>query len=375
MPNHSEFLVPGRLVADLVAVEARRDKTREGKRPQQAPPVLDEGRDVRQATLIDALSEVWQTPALREFTLDEVRQAFEIQQRIGRSPLVIGRDAQAQALRERHMRHLAEITGAFHDGGEEAAQTMAAALAAPGSGPGLFVSGRDHRRVSEKPGVPVTPVLFKNSRLSVDTAPVAAAVEVRAEGGAGEAEFREAGAGAFGAEDLLDLGVFRERTTDPASAELRSLSHLADLDRLLSVYQGADEQDRAQRATVLDGLARRAREFAAGTKNDVHRHVVEQLIGQAEIRADDYRRLSTDQEMDRAAAQDAPVGPLGWRERVRLAKREWQGPVAEEVARLEQRLLDAGPGARSLVLGAGVGDPLSRFMQRPFFPPISSRDR
>ncbi|MGX1409200.1 hypothetical protein [Streptomyces sp. SAI-097] len=52
----------------------------------------------------------------------------------------------------------------------------------------------------------------------------------------------------------------------------------------------------------------------------------------------------------------ASTGPLGYRERIALAKRTWQEPVTEEVARLERLLLEAGPGARSLVLGAVPGD-------------------
>ncbi|SEG91380.1 Papain fold toxin 1, glutamine deamidase [Actinacidiphila yanglinensis] len=58
------------------------------------------------------------------------------------------------------------------------------------------------------------------------------------------------------------------------------------------------------------------------------------------------------------AAVAPKVQALRYRERIALAKRTWEGPVAEEAARLEQMLLDAGPGARSLVIGAAPGEQL-----------------
>ncbi|WP_329042848.1 hypothetical protein OHT61_31360 [Streptomyces sp. NBC_00178] len=47
-----------------------------------------------------------------------------------------------------------------------------------------------------------------------------------------------------------------------------------------------------------------------------------------------------------------------FRERVALAKRDWTGPVEDEIQRLQELLLNAGPGARSLVLGARADTPL-----------------
>ncbi|MFI8006970.1 hypothetical protein [Streptomyces sp. NPDC086010] len=47
-----------------------------------------------------------------------------------------------------------------------------------------------------------------------------------------------------------------------------------------------------------------------------------------------------------------------FRERVALAKRAWTGPVEDEIQRLQELLLNAGPGARSLVLGARADTPL-----------------
>ncbi|MFF4243528.1 hypothetical protein ACFYY2_03530 [Streptomyces sp. NPDC001822] len=44
---------------------------------------------------------------------------------------------------------------------------------------------------------------------------------------------------------------------------------------------------------------------------------------------------------------------LRFRERVALAKRDWTGPVEDEIQHLQELLTNAGPGARSLVLGTG----------------------
>ncbi|SEG90513.1 TcdA/TcdB catalytic glycosyltransferase domain-containing protein [Actinacidiphila yanglinensis] len=59
-----------------------------------------------------------------------------------------------------------------------------------------------------------------------------------------------------------------------------------------------------------------------------------------------------------ATTEPAASGPLRYRDRIALAKRAWQGTAADEVAELERTLLAAGPGARSLVIGAVPGEQL-----------------
>ncbi|MFL9657076.1 toxin glutamine deamidase domain-containing protein [Streptomyces sp. PB17] len=154
--------------------------------------------------------------------------------------------------------------------------------------------------------------------------------------------------------DLLDPERFRRQTTDPTASGLRSLSRVADLDRLLTEYGRIDADEHALRAQTLDRLAERARAYATTTKDETRRRVVGRLAEQAEARAARYRRRAEPASPDPMGT--APAGPLGYRERIALAKRTWQGPVTEEVARLERLLLEAGPGARSLVLGAVPGD-------------------
>ncbi|MYS74442.1 hypothetical protein GTY88_29090 [Streptomyces sp. SID5926] len=153
---------------------------------------------------------------------------------------------------------------------------------------------------------------------------------------------------------LLDPERFRQQTTDPTASGLRSLSRVADLDRLLNEYGRIDADDHALRAQALDRLAERARAYATTTKDETRGRVVGQLAEQAEARATRYRRQAEQASPD--PMDTASTGPLGYRERIALAKRTWQGPVTEEVARLERLLLEAGPGARSLVLGAVPGD-------------------
>ncbi|WP_399936785.1 hypothetical protein ACGH52_00920 [Streptomyces sp. BBFR25] len=154
--------------------------------------------------------------------------------------------------------------------------------------------------------------------------------------------------------DLLDSERFRQQTTHPAASGLRSLSRVADLDRLLNEYGRIDADDHALRAQALDRLADRARAYATTTKDETRRLVVGRLAEQAEARATRHRRQAEQVSLD--PMDTASTGPLGYRERIALAKRTWQGPVTEEVARLERLLLEAGPGARSLVLGAVPGD-------------------
>ncbi|MEV5244686.1 toxin glutamine deamidase domain-containing protein [Streptomyces werraensis] len=165
--------------------------------------------------------------------------------------------------------------------------------------------------------------------------------------------------------DLLDPERFRVHTTDPAASGLRSLSRVADLDRLLNEYRQTDEHDHALRADILDQLADRARTYAATTKNDFRRQAVQRLAEQAGTRAITYRRQGQPQKEPQSdpapvdtVESTTPAGPLGYRERIALAKRVWEGPVTEEVARLERMLLEAGPGARSLVLGAVPDEPV-----------------
>ncbi|XVV33675.1 hypothetical protein ACQPXT_05435 [Streptomyces sp. CA-100214] len=154
--------------------------------------------------------------------------------------------------------------------------------------------------------------------------------------------------------DLLDPERFRQQTTHPAASGLRSLSRVADLDRLLNEYGRIDADDHALRAQALDRLADRARAYATTTKDEWRRRVVGRLAEQAGARATRYRRQAEQASLDPLGR--ASTGPLGYRERIALAKRTWQEPVTEEVARLERLLLEAGPGARSLVLGAVPGD-------------------
>lgn len=59
-----------------------------------------------------------------------------------------------------------------------------------------------------------------------------------------------------------------------------------------------------------------------------------------------------------AAAYAREAKQLRFRERVALAKREWTEPVDVSVQQLEELLLTAGAGARSLVMGLVRDDPL-----------------
>ncbi|MFF8572645.1 toxin glutamine deamidase domain-containing protein [Streptomyces sp. NPDC015408] len=154
--------------------------------------------------------------------------------------------------------------------------------------------------------------------------------------------------------DLLVPERFRQQTTHPEASGLRSLSRVADLDRLLNKYARIDADDHALRAQTLDRLADRARAYAATTKDETRRRVVGRLAEQAEVRATRHRRRAEQASYD--AVGTASTGLLGYRERIALAKRTWQGPVTAEVARLERLLLEAGPGARSLVMGAVPGE-------------------
>ncbi|WUH90753.1 hypothetical protein OG900_12040 [Streptomyces sp. NBC_00433] len=170
--------------------------------------------------------------------------------------------------------------------------------------------------------------------------------------------------------DLLDPARFREHSTDPGASDLRSLSRVADLDRLLGDYQRIAEHDHVRRADALDRLADRARAYVTTTRNEFRRRAVRDLAEQAGSRADVYRGVAGTRETPAATlgsvpeavpelvADSAPAGRLRYRERVGLAKRVWGEPVDDAVARLERLLLEAGPGARSLVMGAVPGEPL-----------------
>ncbi|WP_329042842.1 hypothetical protein OHT61_31340 [Streptomyces sp. NBC_00178] len=211
------------------------------------------------------------------------------------------------------------------------------------------------RRIAEQVGVPVTPVLFKNASGAPATVPPA---PVLAE---------ETGPVVPAQVDLLDPAVFLERSGS-AGPELRSLSRVAGLDRLLNEYRGTGDHEGERRVELLDTLADRARIYAATTKNEQRREVVVQLAEQAGAMAAELRaRVSAPgaavaTEEAAGVADGASVGPLvgteSERDRIARAKRVWQGPVAEQAQQLEQRLLDAGPGARSLVLGVLPDEPL-----------------
>ncbi|MFF4243526.1 hypothetical protein ACFYY2_03520 [Streptomyces sp. NPDC001822] len=209
------------------------------------------------------------------------------------------------------------------------------------------------RRISEHVGLPVTPVLFKNASVPKATVPPA------------PARAAEAGAAATEPVDLLDPATFLEKTGGPG-AELRSLSRVADLDRLLNDYRTTGEHEAERRAELLEALAGRARTYAAATKNESRGQVVRQLSEQAGTMAAEYRSRASAPRTDVAAEE--PVGMAGGvpdalpgeseRERVARAMRLWDGPVAEQARQLEQRLLEAGQGSRSLVLGVLPGEPL-----------------
>lgn len=96
--------------------------------------------------------------------------------------------------------------------------------------------------------------------------------------------------------DLLDLDRFRAHTSDSTASDLRSLSRVADLDRLLHDYQAIDEHDHARRADALDELSERARAYAATTKNEFRQQAVQRLVEQAGTRAAMYRRQEGSQE-------------------------------------------------------------------------------
>ncbi|MEU6341906.1 toxin glutamine deamidase domain-containing protein [Streptomyces sp. NPDC046977] len=227
------------------------------------------------------------------------------------------------------------------------------------------------RRMSEHLGVPVKPVLFKNAAAPAVTVPHEAAA-VHTAGADKQADAHkpaeqvEAPAVSHAVDadqqakavDLLDPERFRAHTTDPAASGSRSFSRVVAFDRMLHDYQAIDEHDHAQRATALDGIVKQARSYVTTTKDEFRRQVVQQLVEQAETRAAAYRGQAEPKEAPAGTTEVSPTGPLGYRERIALAKREWQGPVAEEVARLEATLLEAGPGARSLVMGVVPGEQL-----------------
>ncbi|MFI8006968.1 hypothetical protein [Streptomyces sp. NPDC086010] len=213
------------------------------------------------------------------------------------------------------------------------------------------------RRIGEQVGVPVTPVLFKNASGAPVTAPPAPALA------------EETGPVVPAPADLLDPAVFLERTAT-AGPELRSLSRVSDLDRLLNEYRGTGDHEAERRVELLDTLADRARTYAATTKNGQRREVVAALGEQAGAVAAELRArasapgaaVATEEATGVADGTSAGPGPLGGTESERdgmtRAKRLWEGPVAEQAQQLEQRLLEAGPGARSLVLGVLPEEPL-----------------
>ncbi|WP_438306698.1 toxin glutamine deamidase domain-containing protein (plasmid) [Streptomyces sp. HUAS TT11] len=152
--------------------------------------------------------------------------------------------------------------------------------------------------------------------------------------------------------DLLDPDVFREYTMDGSSSGLRSLSNVALLDGLLERYRKTAGQDSAQRAAALDDVIQRARAYVGTTKNTFRAERVLQVIEQAETAAESYRQRAepvTPAEVDSVSKSK----PLGLRERIVLAKREWPKPTESAVEDLEQSLKKAGPGSRSLVLEEG----------------------
>ncbi|MFE7751312.1 hypothetical protein [Streptomyces sp. NPDC057428] len=208
------------------------------------------------------------------------------------------------------------------------------------------------RRISEHVGVPVTPVLFKNASAVAATAPPASEGAAQASRAVPEAV------------DLLDPATFLE-STGAAGTELRSLSRVADIDRLLNDYRSTGDHEAERRTEALETLIDRARTYVATTRNEGRRQVVKQLIEQAETTAGEYRRraaaLRATVADEGAAATEGVAGdPLGESESqdVNRAKRLWQGPVAEQAEELERRLLAAGPGSRSLVLGVLPDEPL-----------------
>ncbi|MDH3039213.1 hypothetical protein [Streptomyces sp. TRM75561] len=208
------------------------------------------------------------------------------------------------------------------------------------------------RRVGERVGMPITAILYKNAQ------PAAVAPEIDRATHPTTVGTEPTGTGA---PDLLNLATFLELTS--GGSELRSLSRITELDRLLNEYGRTDARDAVRRADVLDMLVDRARAYAAGTRNESRRQVVRQLITTAETLLGQYRDHRPEPEASTAAraataTENAPIAPAGEHARYARAKREWVGRVPEEVARLEQRLLQAGEGARSLVMGVLPDDQL-----------------
>ncbi|MFF9490445.1 hypothetical protein [Streptomyces sp. NPDC014676] len=208
------------------------------------------------------------------------------------------------------------------------------------------------RRIGERVGTPVTAVLYKNAQ------PAAVAREADRTTRPTTLETEPTGTGT---PDLLDPATFLELTSEGTA--LRSLSRITELDRLLNEYGQTDAHDAVRRAEVLGTLVDRARAYAAGTRNESRRQTVRQLITTAETLLGQYRGRHLEPEAPTAvrtatAAKDAPAAPAGEHARYARAKRAWEGPVPEEVARLEQLLLRAGEGARSLVMGVLPDDQL-----------------
>ncbi|WP_327111247.1 hypothetical protein OG206_01295 [Streptomyces sp. NBC_01341] len=128
---------------------------------------------------------------------------------------------------------------------------------------------------------------------------------------------------------------------------------MAYLDGLLNDYRRTGDHEAEGPVELLDTLVERARTYAATTKNELRRRVVQQLSEQAAAMAATYRsRASTPRA---AVAGEEGAGTRGGvsdaslaeseKELVARAKRLWDGPVAEQAQQLEQRRLEAGRSA------------------------------
>ncbi|MFJ5220694.1 hypothetical protein ACIP98_39225 [Streptomyces sp. NPDC088354] len=134
--------VPGQDDAPTVpatSVEAaRRRQIREGKRAEPAvPETVPETGDI--AVFVEA---VLTEPALQGLRPEAVARAFAIQERVNPGRTLIGTDPETQAMREQRRHHLAEITRALVDGGQQAAEEKAEKFATGKTRPGLYGRGR-----------------------------------------------------------------------------------------------------------------------------------------------------------------------------------------------------------------------------------------
>ncbi|MEU9381155.1 lonely Cys domain-containing protein, partial [Streptomyces sp. NPDC048279] len=110
------------LVAEVLDGEERRRQVRQGNRPERAGQQSAERGPVSFGEALDEAREAEPSPA--DVGRTEIERAFGSQQRVDPAPVRNGRDAPAQAERERRLRDLAAIGRALPEGGGEAVEVL-----------------------------------------------------------------------------------------------------------------------------------------------------------------------------------------------------------------------------------------------------------